>query len=126
MVEYLKKIVSETLKSWESGFIAFHLQRITGLLVLVYLFLHIGVLRAIVGGEAVYQQRIGLITSPVFKFFEWLLLFTVLFHTLNGVRILLVDFFGMVRLQKPLFWIVAALTALVLVVSIPEFFTFLY
>ena len=126
MIEYIKKLLRETLRSWEAGLIAFNLQRISGLLVLLYLFLHLFVLSAIREGGEAYTARIESITSPVFKFFEWLLLFVVAFHTLNGIRILMVDFLGMTRLQKPVFWVVALITAVIMVASIPVFFTFLH
>lgn len=121
MWEYIKKLLRESLRTFETGFIAFNLQRITGILVLLYLFAHIAVLRAIAGGEQVYTQRIEVMTNPVFRFFEWLLLFTVIFHSINGIRILCVDFLGMVKLQKPLFGAVAFIVAVVMVVSIPYF-----
>lgn len=126
MLNYIKKLLRESFRTFEAGLLAFNLQRITGILVLIYLFLHIGVLRAIVSGPEFYKERIEGITGPVFELLEWLLLFTVIFHTLNGLRILCVDFLGMVKLQKPLFWAVTFLVAVIMVVSIPFFFEFLH
>ncbi|MEN3026593.1 MAG: succinate dehydrogenase, cytochrome b556 subunit [Chlorobiota bacterium] len=77
---------------WHLGSVAWILHRITGLALLGYLFVHIWTLRALVEGEAAFQAKMEPFTTPFFKFAEWLLFAFVLFHALNGIRIVLVDF----------------------------------
>ncbi len=77
---------------WHAGSVAWILHRITGIALLGYLFVHIWALRSLVKGEAVFQAEMELFTTPVFKVAEWLLFAVVLFHALNGIRIVVVDF----------------------------------
>lgn len=95
---------------WHAGSVAWILHRITGLGLLGYLFIHIWALRSLVKGEAAFQKEMELFTTPVFKFAEWLLFAFVLFHALNGIRIVLVDFSGRgAHRQKLLLRVVYAL-----------------
>jgi|LJSS01.1.fsa_nt_gb succinate dehydrogenase cytochrome b556 subunit len=77
---------------WHTGSVAWLLHRITGLALLGYLFVHIWALRSLVKGKAAFSAEMELFTTPVFKVAEWLLFAVVLFHALNGLRIVLVDF----------------------------------
>ncbi len=77
---------------WHAGSVAWILHRITGIALLGYLFVHVWALRSLVKGEAAFQAEMTLFTTPLFKFAEWLLFAVVLFHALNGVRIVVVDF----------------------------------
>jgi succinate dehydrogenase / fumarate reductase cytochrome b subunit len=98
----------------KSGQWAFILHRVTGLLVFMFLLLHIVDVSLInFHGGKTYDQVHQLYGNILLRLFEVGLLFGLVFHALNGLRIIMVDFFpGAVKNQKNLFGIVLGLTAL--------------
>ena len=74
-----------------SGMLAQAIQRITGLLLLVYLFLHVRPSMRSAKGPRHSIAAIAAFRGPVFKLLEIALLGVVILHALNGVRITLVD-----------------------------------
>jgi len=74
-----------------AGSWAWILHRISGVALTVYLFVHIWALRGLVQGEKAFSDEMALFTQPVFKFAEWALFAFVIFHSMNGIRIALVD-----------------------------------
>jgi succinate dehydrogenase / fumarate reductase cytochrome b subunit len=95
-----------------TGMFAWLLHRFTGLAIVGYLILHVWGLRAITNPEA-YNALIAGYHGPAFKVGEFLLLGAVIYHSLNGLRIVLIDFVGWSPNQKRLFWTLGAV-ALVL------------
>lgn len=81
---------------------AFH--RITGVGVLIFLILHILDTSLIMLGPEHYNQIIALYRHPVLRVCEVGLCASVLFHALNGLRILLIDFWvDLTRIHRQLF-----------------------
>jgi len=81
------------------------LHRVTGVGVLVFLLLHILDTFLIILGPAHYNTIIALYRVPVFRVMEVGLFAAVLFHALNGVRIILVDFWpDLTRVHRQLFY----------------------
>ena len=70
------------------------LHRLTGVGVLVFLCLHILDTALIVLGPEHYNAIIQLYRHPLFRVMEVGLFAAVLYHALNGVRIILIDFWG--------------------------------
>ncbi len=68
------------------------LHRVTGVGVLAFLCLHILDTALIVLGPEHYNHIIQLYRLPFFRVMEVLLFASLLFHALNGVRIILMDF----------------------------------
>lgn len=94
------------------GQLAFVLHRITGLGLVLYLFLHLGVLSLLARGPEAWDRFVALAkTSPVLVL-DVVLIFGLLFHGLNGLRLTLVSLNIGVRRQKTLFWGVALLTVI--------------
>jgi succinate dehydrogenase / fumarate reductase cytochrome b subunit len=60
------------------------------------------------GGKA-FDEEMALFSSPFFLVIEWLLFAFVLYHTLNGVRIVLVDFANGARYHKKLHYAVVTI-----------------
>ena len=90
-----------------SGMTAHVVQRATGLLLLVYLFLHVRTVHELRNGPAAFNAALATFRSPLFKLLEIALLGTVILHALNGVRITLIDLgIGHAR-QRRMFWIYA-------------------
>ena len=74
-----------------SGMTAHVAQRATGLLLLIYLFLHVRTIHELKSGPAAFNAALATFRSPLFKLLEIALLGTVILHALNGVRITLID-----------------------------------
>lgn len=103
------------------------LQRVTGLALVFYLFMHIWVISysAAVNGKIAFDSTLQTLQSPFFIALDLLLVATVLFHALNGIRILLFDFGIGIRSQKTIFWGLMVFWALALIGSIVAVFPFL-
>ena len=93
------------------GMLAWMLHRLTGLALVGYLVVHIWGLKAITDPDA-YNALIASYHAPIFKVGEFLLLGAVVYHSLNGMRIVLIDFVGWSPNQKKLFWTLGAVAAL--------------
>jgi succinate dehydrogenase / fumarate reductase cytochrome b subunit len=83
---------------------AFAVNRITGLGLVFYLYLHLGVLSLLLAGESAWNDFLEIATSTVFLGLDVLLLFGILFHGLNGVRVALVGTGVVPNRQMALFW----------------------
>ena len=100
------------LEAW-----AFALNRITGLGLVLYLVIHLAVLSLLARGETAWNNFVALAKTPFFLFLDVVLIFGLLFHGLNGIRVTLVGMGIGVRSQKTLFWVLMAIGAVLLVVS---------
>lgn len=98
------------------GHWAWLLHRVSGLGILLFLFLHILDIYLVGVGREIFEAFLFFYHSPVFKVFVLGLLFGVFYHAFNGVRIILVDFwperFSNWKTQRTMFRIVLALTLL--------------
>lgn len=97
-----------------TGFLSFFIRRITGLALVVYLFMHIWVIGSALGGPEAFDARLALVQGPLFTIFETLLLGAVIFHTLDGIRLLVVHYFRMTEYRKSLFYAVLVTGAILL------------
>ncbi len=101
---------SSTRYKGKAGQWAFLGHRITGFLVFLFLLLHI-VDVSLLRWPETYDQVHRLYGNVLLRLFEVGLLFALLFHTFNGVRIVAVDVFPeAVRNQRRLLQAVVALT----------------
>jgi len=102
--------------------LAFFFQRVTGILLVFYLFLHLFVIgtAATIGKEA-FDKLMEFFEKPPFPYLEFLLLVGVLYHLLNGIRIVLVDFFAMSKAQKDILWVIAVIGVVVGIISLYMF-----
>ena len=87
-----------------SGMTAHVIQRATGVLLLIYLFLHVRTIHELRNGPAAFNAALATFRSPLFKLLEIALLGTVILHALNGVRITLIDLGIGHAQQRRLFW----------------------
>jgi succinate dehydrogenase / fumarate reductase, cytochrome b subunit len=100
-----------TVYRGKSGQWAFVTHRITGFLVFMFLLLHIVDVSLANASEELYNEVHELYGNVLLRVFEVGLLLSLLFHSLNGVRIVVVDFFpGAVRNERKLFAVVVFLT----------------
>lgn len=109
--EYARRTAKVTLR--ETGTFAYVLHRTTGILLTIYLFLHIGTMSlARIQGQS-FEEFMMTFRQPLFLFVDWFILVGVLIHGLNGIRITLLDLGLGVRHQKALFWGFMAVAATV-------------
>lgn len=96
---------------------AWVLHRASGLGIALFLSGHIiSIFLVSVGPEAYEWVHANLYSSPPAKVLEVFLLFGVLYHAANGMRIILIDFFpALGRYQRAIVRIELALVALVLI-----------
>ncbi len=87
----------------DTGSKAWILHRITGIALIGYLFLHIYSLSTLSQGKTVFEAKMEVYSTPFFMVLEWLLFAFVLFHALNGVRIVLVDWADGAKYHRQLF-----------------------
>jgi len=98
-----------------SGQWAFLTHRITGFLVFFFLLLHI-VDVALVARPELYDEVHELYGNVMLRLFEVGLLFALVYHSLNGLRIVMLDFFpGSIRNERRMLRGVAGLSALLTV-----------
>ena len=98
------------------GMFAWMLHRLSGLALVGYLVVHIWGLKAITNPDA-YNALITSYHAPIFKVGEFLLLGAVIYHALNGLRIVLIDFMGWSPNQRKLFWTLGAVAAVLFAVG---------
>ncbi|MDP8975587.1 MAG: succinate dehydrogenase, cytochrome b556 subunit [Actinomycetota bacterium] len=83
-----------------SGQWAFMTHRITGFLVFAFLLLHI-VDVSLIARPELYDQVHELYGNVMLRLFEVGLLFALVYHSLNGLRIVMIDFFpGSIKNEK--------------------------
>ena len=106
----LKKGVGVTPTTWVDprgralGSFAFSVNRITALGLVLYLYLHLGVLSMLLRGEEAWNDFVRLATTTVFLLLDVLLIFGLLYHGLNGLRVALVGTGIAPDRQKALWW----------------------
>jgi succinate dehydrogenase / fumarate reductase cytochrome b subunit len=86
------------------GSFAFAVNRVTGLGLVVYLYLHLAVLSMLLGGEDAWNDFVRLATATIFLLLDVLLIFGLLYHGLNGLRVALVGTNIAPDKQKALWW----------------------
>ena len=101
-----------------SGMVAFVIQRVTGLALLFYLFLHVYTIHLLREPDK-FDVALQQFRSPVFKLLEIGLLGTVILHALNGVRLTLIDMGVGVNAtrQRQMFWYFAVGVGVVIFVA---------
>lgn len=86
------------------GMTAWVIQRVTGILLLFYLFLHVETIHHLSAGPAEFNREMAFYNTPSFKLLEIGLLAIVILHALNGIRLTVLDLGFAHRQQKKLFW----------------------
>jgi succinate dehydrogenase / fumarate reductase cytochrome b subunit len=69
------------------------MHRITGVAIILFLFAHV-IDTAVVGwGPEAYNRVVSVYENPIVRLLEYGLVAAVLYHSINGTKILLIDFF---------------------------------
>lgn len=103
------------------GYYMWLVHRITGILLVVYLFAHILTLSAALRGAEAFNQTLRAFDNPVVRAFELGLVAIVVFHTLNGLRLIALDLFPSWS-HEYLAFAVLLISLGVIVISVPFFF----
>ena len=98
-----------------TGFVSFVLRRLTGVALVLYLFMHMWVIGSINQGPEVFNARLNIVQTPFFKLAEIALLAAVIYHGLDGIRLLMVNWFKITDYRKSLFYAVFALSVLIVI-----------
>ena len=94
----------------EPGTLAHYTHRFTGLILALYLVVHIMVIsRAAFAGDD-FDSLMKTLHQPFYLMLDWLLWGAASFHAFNGLRVMLFDFEVMTEKQDLLVWVVIALT----------------
>lgn len=97
---------------------AWVLHRVTGLLIALFLLLHIVDTSLVGWGPGVYDSVTTLYNNPIVRVFEVILVGIVIYHALNGIRVVIIDFWDRGSLyQERIFW---AMVALFFVLFVPS------
>ncbi|MEO0313482.1 MAG: hypothetical protein RL140_712 [Actinomycetota bacterium] len=102
-----------TLYRGKTGMWSWVLHRITGVAIFFFLLVHTLDTSLVRLSPEDYNLVIATYKTPIMGFGELGLVAAILFHALNGVRIILVDFWSKgAKYQRAMFWIVIALAVI--------------
>lgn len=115
----LSKTKRRTLYRGDPGMWSWVLHRITGATVFFFLFVHVLDTALVRVSPQAYNEVVATYKTPIIGLMELGLVACVLYHGLNGVRVILVDFWWQgPRYQRQMLWGVAAIWLLVMVPSV--------
>jgi len=114
----LKQTFRDAVLNKNIGNFSYWLHRITGIGLSVYLIMHIYVLSSAISGPESFNSRMGSVQNPLFAVLEILLVAGIFLHMLNGLRITFSDFFSWSRSHKSIFWIIAILFVVLMVITL--------
>ena len=119
----LRRLVKRTVKGQWLGVegCAWVLHRLTGLALVAFLLMHLYTLGSVQGGEAAFDQAMKALQRPLPKIGELLLLWAILFHGLNGLRLILLNVLPRMN-HKIMAYVVIAVSVAVVFISIPAIF----
>lgn len=99
---------------WKTGMWAWVFHRASGIALALYLPMHIYVVSSL-HDPAKFDKVMAFVSQPLFKLAEIALLGAVIYHSLNGVRILIIDWFGGTRSHDKVFWVLVVIGLLMFV-----------
>lgn len=87
---------------WRGGMLSWILHRLSGVGLMIFLIIHIEGMFSIAKGPEAFNDVIATYNTPLFKVLEIFLFAAIVFHAVNGIRIILMDFASGSRYPKPL------------------------
>ena len=99
-----------------TGFLSFFLRRLTGIALVIYLLMHIWVIGGINGSAGTFNDRMEFLGKPLFRLAEIALLAAVIYHGIDGIRLLIVHYFDVTEYRKSLFY-AAMVVSVILVIA---------
>ena len=99
------------------GMWAYVLNRVAGIGLVVYLYLHLGILSLLSGGPGSWDAFVAVARSPLVLALDVVLIAAALVHGLNGLRIGLLGFGFGASLQRSLFLVLMVVALVAVAVS---------
>ncbi len=100
----------------DPGMWSWVLHRITGATIFFFLFVHVLDTALVRVGPQTYTEVIATYKTPIVGLMELGLVAAVLYHALNGIRVILIDFWEQgPRYQRLMIWATAVIWVLVMV-----------
>ena len=110
---------SGTLYRGREGMWSWVAHRITGVAVFFFLFVHVLDTALVRVSPDDYNRVIATYKTPIVNFMEVGLVGAVLYHALNGVRLILVDFWSKgPKYQRAMLWVISLVWLVVMVPGI--------
>ena len=110
-----------TLYRGKVGMWSWVLHRITGVAIFFFLLVHVLDGALILVSPDAYNAVIGTYKTPIIGFGELGLVAAILFHALNGIRVILIDFWPRgAKLQNVMFWVVIAIALVIFAAFAPR------
>lgn len=91
--------------------------RLTGLLLVVYVFLHLSFLSQALLSHKSFDELMEMMHQPLFIFLDFLLVCAVIYHAMNGARVVLFDMGIGIKRQKLVFWVMMAIAAALVIAA---------
>lgn len=105
-----------TLYRGDPGMWSWVLHRITGAAIFFFLLVHVLDTALVRVSPEAYNEVVGTYKTPIVGLMEMGLVAAVLYHALNGIRLILIDFWREgPRYQRQMLWAVASVWLLVMV-----------
>ncbi len=101
----------------KTGMWAYALNRITGIGLVVYLYLHLAVLSMLLRGPGAWDAFVSLARTPYFLTLDVILLAGILIHGLNGLRLTVTGLGVGVKALKVLFGALMFMSIVVLAIA---------
>jgi len=109
-----------TLYRGREGMWTWLAHRVTGFAIFFFLLVHVLDTSLVRISPEAYNAVIGTYKNPVMGFGEIGLVAAIVYHALNGVRIMLIDFWSKgVKQQKTMFWVVLGLFVVLMAGFVP-------
>jgi succinate dehydrogenase / fumarate reductase, cytochrome b subunit len=112
----------ETMRNFNLGMLSHVLHRITGVALSFYIIMHLYTLGAVRNGASALDESFAHYDNLFGHCIEYLLLLAVLFHTFNGIRIIVGDFWGQTKSHKQMLIGACAIAAIIAAIAVFFFF----
>ena len=106
-----------TIYKGHEGQWSWMLHRITGVAVILFLFAHVADTALVGWGPVAYNRVTAAYENPLVRLLELGLVISVLYHSLNGLKITIIDFFP--NMVRHFAWLSFATTAVFILAAIP-------
>ncbi|MFF9767004.1 succinate dehydrogenase, cytochrome b556 subunit [Streptomyces sp. NPDC053086] len=108
-----------TLYRGREGMWSWVAHRVTGVLIFFFLFVHVLDTALVRVSPEDYDKVVATYKTPIVALLEYGLVAAILFHALNGLRVIAVDFWSKgPRYQKQMFWVVGVVWAVLMLCSV--------